>query len=43
MKKPNDRVTQIISSLLINIICGMLTIFSTSRRDKNINIVFKNS
>ena len=43
MKKPNDTVIQIISSLFINIICQMLTLFSTNVRDKNINIAFKNS
>ena len=42
-KKPNDKVTQIISSLFINIICRMLTLFSTNFRDRNINIAFKNS
>ena len=39
----NDKVTQIISSLFINIICQMLILFSTNLRDRNINIAFKNS
>ena len=42
-EKPNDKVTQIISSLFINIICRLLTLFSTNLRDRNINIAFKNS
>ena len=43
MKKANDEVTHIILSHSINIICRMLTLFSTNVRDRNINITFKNS
>ena len=40
MKKPRDKVTQIISSLFIY---NLLTLFSTNLRDRNLNITFKNS
>ena len=43
MREPNDKVTQIISSLFINIFCRMLTLFSTNVRNRNINIAFKYS
>ena len=43
MKKANDQVTQIISSHFKNIICRMLTLFSTNLRNRNKNTAFKNS
>ena len=50
MKKPNGKVTQsnkykrrFRTSFFINIICRMLTLFLTNRRDRNGNTTFKNS
>ena len=43
MKKANDEVTHIISSHSINIICLMLTLFSTNLCHANENTAFKNS
>ena len=43
MKKSNDKVTHIIWSFFKNIICWILTLFSTNLCGRNINIAFKNS
>ena len=41
MKKANDEVTHIMSSLFINMICRLLALFSTNIRDKNMWCNFK--